>query len=95
LKVRPNLESKVYLKTYYHHERKYVLEIMIQKGETTIRGAKVKVLFQGLHMTCVFVLVYNFKIYNFNTFFTLHFKYKHEQQMILYHVDYAFMPSIT
>jgi len=53
LKIKPNLESKVYLKTYYHHERKYVLEIMIQKGENTIRGAKVKVLFQGLHMTCV------------------------------------------
>jgi hypothetical protein len=50
---------------------------MIQKGENTIRGAKVKILFQGLHMTCVFVLIYNFKIYNSDTFFTLHFKYKY------------------
>jgi hypothetical protein len=35
-------------------------------GEITIkraRGAKVKVLFQGLHMTCViFMLVYNLKL---------------------------------
>jgi hypothetical protein len=80
LKVKPNLEGKVYLKTYYHHERKYVLEIMIQKGENTIRGAKgakVKVFFQGLHMTCVFVLVYNFQIYIFSTSFKLHFKYKY------------------
>jgi len=53
LKAKPNLEGKVYLKTYNHHQRKYVLEIMIQKGENLIRGAKVKVLFQGIHMTCV------------------------------------------
>jgi hypothetical protein len=40
-------------------------QILFQ-GENTVkkaRGAKVKVLFQGLHMTCVvFVLVYNLKI---------------------------------
>jgi hypothetical protein len=37
-----------------------------QMGENTVkeaRGTKVKVLFQGLHMTCViYVLVYNFII---------------------------------
>jgi hypothetical protein len=40
------------------------LEMMLL-GEITVkgaRGAKVKVFFQGLYMTCViFVLVYNFK----------------------------------
>jgi hypothetical protein len=40
------------------------LEMMLL-GEITVkrtRGAKVKVLFQGLHMThVIFVLVYNFK----------------------------------
>jgi hypothetical protein len=34
------------------------------------RGTKVKVLFQGLHMThVIFVLVYNFIIYILGTFF--------------------------
>ncbi len=41
-------------------------ELQHHLGENTIKrakGAKVEVLFQGLHMTCVtFVLVYNFKI---------------------------------
>jgi hypothetical protein len=36
-----------------------------QSGENMVKGAKgakVKILFQGLHITCVnFVLVYNFK----------------------------------
>jgi hypothetical protein len=48
LKIKTDLEGEVYLKTYYHHERKYVLEIMIQKGENMVKrvkGAKVKVLF--------------------------------------------------
>jgi hypothetical protein len=32
------------------------------------KGAKVKVLFQGLHMTCViYVLVYNLKFYILDT----------------------------
>jgi hypothetical protein len=60
LKTKANLESKVYFKTYYNHEKKYLLEIMIQKDENMVKGAKgakVKVLFQGLHMTHVFVLV--------------------------------------
>jgi hypothetical protein len=47
-------------------------------------------------MTCVnFVLIYNFKICILGTFFNtalyIHFNYK----LILYHVYYAFMPSIT
>jgi hypothetical protein len=39
------------------------------------RGAKVKVLFQGLHMTCVikFVLIYNFKFCVLNTIFKIAF----------------------
>jgi hypothetical protein len=42
------------------------------------RGAKVKVLFQGLHMICVvFVLVYIFKICILGTPLTLHFRYKY------------------
>jgi hypothetical protein len=76
LKVKTHLEGKVYLITYYHHERKFVLEIMIQKGENKVkgaRGAKVKVLFQGFHVTCVFVLVYNFKIYISGTPFYIAF----------------------
>jgi len=47
-------------------------------GEIMIKGAKgtkVKVLFQGLHMTCViFVLVYNFKLYILDTPFNTTFK---------------------
>jgi hypothetical protein len=43
-----------------------------------IRGAKVKVFYQGLHMTCViFVLVYNFKFCISNTPFNIAFKYKY------------------
>jgi len=46
-------------------------------GEKTIKGAKgnkVKVLFQGLHVTCViFVLVYNFKIYILSIFVDITF----------------------
>jgi hypothetical protein len=42
-------------------------------GENMIkrsRGAKLNVLFQGLHMICViFVLVYNFKFYILGTSF--------------------------
>jgi hypothetical protein len=39
-----------------------------------IRGAKVKVFYQGLHMTCViFVLVYNFKFCISNTPFNIAF----------------------
>ncbi len=49
-----------------------------QKGEITVKGpkcTKVKVLFQGLHMTCViFVLVYNLKFYNLETPFNIAFK---------------------
>jgi len=34
--------------------------ILLHMGENTVKEAKVKVLFLGLHMTCViFVLVYN------------------------------------
>jgi hypothetical protein len=43
------------------------------KGENTVKGAmgaKVKVLFQGLHVTCViFMLVYNLKFYILDTQF--------------------------
>jgi hypothetical protein len=45
------------------------------KCENTIKktkGAKVKVLFQGLHMACViFVLVYNLKVCILNTQFNI------------------------
>jgi hypothetical protein len=45
-------------------------EIMV-KGT---RGAKVKVLFQELHMTCViYVLVYNLKFYILDTPFNIAF----------------------
>jgi hypothetical protein len=61
-----------------------------------VRGTKVKVFFQGLHMTHVFVLICNFVICilgtPFNTAFQImHFDYK----LILYNVYYAFMPFIT
>jgi len=44
-----------------------------------------------------FVLVYNFKMcilgtpFNISFYIQIHFNYK----LILYHVDYAIMPSIT
>jgi hypothetical protein len=48
-----------------------------QMGENTIKkakGNKVKVLFQGLQMTCViFVLVYNFIFYILSTFVNITF----------------------
>jgi hypothetical protein len=41
------------------------------------KGAKVKILFQGLHMTCVIsMLVYNLKYCISDTPLTLHFRYK-------------------
>jgi hypothetical protein len=47
------------------------------QGENTVKGAKgakVKVIFQGLHMThVVFVLVYNFKFYILSTPFNTTF----------------------
>ncbi len=43
------------------------------------QGHQGKVLFQGLHMTCVvFVLVYNFKFCILNTPFNMHLKYKYK-----------------
>ncbi len=52
-----------------------------QNGENMVKGtkgAKVEVIFQGLHITCViFVLVYNLKLCISNTHLTLHFKYKY------------------
>ncbi len=49
-------------------------------GENTVKGArgtKVKVIFQGLHMTHItFVLVYNFNVFRV-PHLTLHFKYKY------------------
>jgi len=48
-----------------------------QQGENMAKGPtniKVKVLFQGLHMTCViFVLVYNFKFLISNIAFNITF----------------------
>jgi hypothetical protein len=48
-----------------------------QRGEIRIKGikgTKVKVLFQGLHMTCVIlVLVYNLKFYILDTPFSTAF----------------------
>jgi len=42
------------------------------------KGAKVKVIFQGLHMThVIFVLLYNFKFCFLGTPLALHFKYKY------------------
>jgi hypothetical protein len=50
-------------------------------GESMVKGTKgvkVKVLFQGLHMThVIFVLVYNFKFCILGTPLALHFKYKY------------------
>jgi hypothetical protein len=50
-------------------------------GENMIKGTKgdkVKVLFQGLHMTCViFVLVYNLNLEFRILHLTFHFKYKY------------------
>jgi hypothetical protein len=44
---------------------------------------KVKVLFQGLHMThVIFMLVYNFIFYIWIPFFTLNFKYKYKYTLI-------------
>jgi hypothetical protein len=44
-----------------------MFSVLVKMGEITIkgaRGAKVKVLFQGLHMTCVIhALIYNLKFY--------------------------------
>jgi hypothetical protein len=44
-----------------------ILSVSVQMGEITIkgaRGAKVKVFFQGLHMTSVIIaLIYNLKFY--------------------------------
>jgi len=49
-------------------------------GENIVKGAKgakVKVFFQGLHMThVIFVLVYNFKFVFWVPSLTLHFRYK-------------------
>jgi hypothetical protein len=61
------------------------------------KGAKVKVLFQGLHMTCVIsILVYNSKFCISDTYLTLYFRYKYILTLkFLYYVYYAFMPSIT
>jgi hypothetical protein len=40
-----------------------------------VKGTKIKVVFQGLHMThVIFVLVCNFKICISGTFLTLHLK---------------------
>jgi len=51
------------------------------EGENTIKrdmGTKVKVLFQGLHMThVIYVLVYNLKFCYFDTNLTLHVRYKY------------------
>jgi phosphatidylglycerophosphate synthase len=59
-----------------------ILSVSVQMGEITIkgaRGAKVKVFFQGLHITCViFVLVYNLRICILGTLFvTLHFRHQY------------------
>jgi hypothetical protein len=37
------------------------------------KGAKVKIIFQGLHMTFVIVLIYNFKFCVLNTPFNISF----------------------
>jgi hypothetical protein len=65
-------------------------------GENTVkgaRGAKVKVFFQRLHMTCVnYVLVYNFVFCILSL--TLHVRYKYflTKIFILYHIYYALCP---
>jgi hypothetical protein len=69
--------------------------------ENTIKGtegAKVNVLFQGLHMThIIVVLVYNLNFVFCVPHLILHFKYKwiFYYKLILYHVYYAFIPFIT
>jgi hypothetical protein len=67
-----------------------------QMGENIVKGAKgakVKIIFQRLHMThVVFVLVYNLNLH-FILHLTLNFKYN--CILILYHVYYIFIPSIT
>jgi hypothetical protein len=47
---------------------------MVENMIKGAKGSKVKVLFQGLHMTCVtFVSVYNLKIYILTTFVNITF----------------------
>jgi hypothetical protein len=53
-----------------HVQQLHLGENMVDKA----KGAKVKVLFQGLHMThVVFVLVYNFKLYILGSTFNISF----------------------
>jgi hypothetical protein len=65
---------------------------MIQVGENTIegaKGAKVKVFFQGLHMTCViFVLDNNFKYCILGIHLTLHFRYRYILIKIWFNIMY-------
>jgi len=58
-------------------KRHYLCHLTITLGEITIKeakSAKVKVLFQGLHMTRVIpLLVYNLKLYILDTPFSIAF----------------------
>jgi hypothetical protein len=59
------------IKLLYHiHTKKLKDENMVK----TVRGTKVKVFFQGLQMTHVFVLICNFEICILGTPLTLHFR---------------------
>jgi hypothetical protein len=61
-------EFFIHLKYFFPY---YICSLKMQKGESIVKRArctKVKVLFQGLHMTHVyFVLVYNFDLYILDT----------------------------
>ncbi len=62
------------------------------QGENMVigaKGAKVKIIFQGLHMTrVIFMLVYNFKFCILNTLFNLHLKYEYILTKILFYIMY-------
>jgi hypothetical protein len=55
------------------------------------RGAKVKVIFQGLRMTHVIFSMLDYTQFNIVCKIQIHLEYK----LILYHIYYALMPSIT
>jgi hypothetical protein len=89
-KTRPWVISKVFDKIFTTWKFvNYVIwpilpnsKFMIHEDENMVKGAKgakLKVLFQGLHMICViFVLVYNLKFYILNTPFNItFFRYKY------------------
>jgi hypothetical protein len=57
------------LTSWTHFERKI---FWVANTIKRLKGAKVKIIFQGLHVTCgIHVLVYSVKLYIFHTYFIL------------------------